>query len=89
MNQQLVARLYNIRFWIVCLMFAVTIGLSANPVTHHHLLTAAQQSNLYGGSERCDFAGGLGTGLGIAGLFGCAVCAGASLAIGIGMYFAC
>lgn len=64
---------------------ATTIQASAPGIA-----CAPGEMTVVGGmSASCDFAAGVGVGLGIAGLFGCVVCGGISLGLAAGVLVFC
>jgi hypothetical protein len=73
-------------FALIAVMAVVSVA-SAAPMSQE--LSVAAQTSVVGAGAGCDFASGFAVGMGVAGLFGCVVCGGASLVISVGVLFAC
>jgi hypothetical protein len=73
-------------FMIVLLLMTVTVTNSTS-ASGTHLLSASAESVLNGGGSFSDFADGLSLGLGVATLFGCAICGGISIGLKVASFY--
>ncbi|HEV2719784.1 MAG TPA: hypothetical protein VG323_07170 [Thermoanaerobaculia bacterium] len=73
------------KMFAVALIFAMAftaVGSTTTIASQSHALPAHQERAVIGG-DACQFGAGFSVGLGVAGLFGCVVCAAGSLAIDV------
>lgn len=86
--QSMLFKHFSWRFVIIAI-FILAIAVSSTHTQGAHPISLAAETHLLGRGQTCDFFNGVGVGLGVATLFGCAVCGAASLIIAVGSIIAC